>query len=92
VTTCPASESGERGPTLCVFTTTGSQDATQSLASLFPCQIGVTWTPPPTRERAGRQRAFRLLSDPVMQIGRSGIRRLEPMSGAYASWRAAIAS
>ena len=21
--------------------------ATQSLASLFPCQIGVTWTPPP---------------------------------------------
>jgi hypothetical protein len=39
VTTCPASESGECTRTIRVFahTTTGAQDAPESLASLFPC-------------------------------------------------------
>jgi hypothetical protein len=48
VTACPASESGECRRTLRVFAhTQQNPGCNQSLASLFPCQIGVTWTPPP---------------------------------------------
>jgi hypothetical protein len=63
-------------------TTTGAQDATQSLASLFPCQIGVTWTPPPTRER-GKTPSLPFTLGFLYAIGRFSIRRLEPIRGAH---------